>query len=96
MPRNRWTEEEPDGTPCHELLILPTFAPHLARPEILVPRNAGRQSPEGVAITGKLHFCHISPIQTNKWQTQLWVLLWPLRLYPTQLVSVKYDSAMST
>jgi len=37
MPRNRWSVDEPDGTNFHELVVLPTLAPQLARPEHLRP-----------------------------------------------------------
>jgi hypothetical protein len=34
---NRWTDDEPDGSAFHEIIMLPTLAPQLARPQHLVP-----------------------------------------------------------
>lgn len=44
MPYNRWTLENPvQGTAFHELVVLPTVAPHLARPYV-VPGAAATDS----------------------------------------------------
>jgi hypothetical protein len=39
---NRWTrDDENPGSLFHELVVLPTLAPELARPEYLLPHGEG-------------------------------------------------------
>lgn len=54
MPRDtRYTINEPDGTPFQELVMFPTLAPQLARPQHAAPPNASTNG-AGVAAPGAL------------------------------------------
>ena len=40
---NRWRADGPDGSAFHEIIVLPTFAPDIARPQNLGPFQGGSQ-----------------------------------------------------
>lgn len=48
-PHARFTIDEPDGSSFHELVILPTLAPQLARPGNLHPAPATNAAPAAAA-----------------------------------------------
>ncbi|SRR6266567_1072302 len=59
---NRWTQDDPiPGSYFHELVVLPTLAPHLARPEylgattgpIVLPQPQSQQLDNGAAAVGQ-------------------------------------------
>ena len=67
---NRWThDDEHPGSLFHELVVLPTLAPHLARPEylgktqgpIVLPQPRSQQFEEGVTVVGQLPLGTPSP-----------------------------------
>ena len=60
---NRWTQDDENpGSIFHELVVLPTLAPHLARPEyeeatsgpIILPQPRSQQLKNGVTVVGQL------------------------------------------
>ncbi|EDR09189.1 uncharacterized protein LACBIDRAFT_296559 [Laccaria bicolor S238N-H82] len=58
MPRDtRYTNNEPDGTPFQELIMFPTLAPQLARPQHAAPprappNGAGAAAPGALPVAG--------------------------------------------
>ena len=66
---NCWTNDEPDGTSFHEIITLPTLAPHLARAEHLVPYMTQSMVPPLHALTPDVP--NATPPQVSSTGTEL-------------------------